>query len=118
MDENKIEVEMEVTPEQDLGNFKAYLETYKQKLFLRANPCSCPIACFRAWQVYQKMGCDGAYDPNVVVFSGSQEVDGVFRVNHEWEQKVIGEIDHNLTHSLISGEEVLKIVSLYEGGLL
>lgn len=118
MAENEFFVDVEVTPEQDLGNFKAYLETFKEKLFKRADPCCCPVACYRAWQVYQKMGCDENYDPDVTVFSGSQEVDGVFRLNHVWEQKVISEIDRNMTFSLISGEEVLKVVSMYEGGLL
>lgn len=116
MAENEIFVDVEVTPEQDLGNFKAYLETFKQRLFLRADPTCCPIACYRAWQVYQKTGCDEAYDPGVMVFSGSQDVEGVFRVNYPWEQAVIREIDRSL--GMISGEEVLGIVSLYEGGLL
>lgn len=116
MDENKIEVEMEVTPEQDLGNFKAYLETFKQKLFRRADPDCCPVACYRAWQVYQKMNCDEEYDPVVVVFSSSQSVEGEFRENYPWEQTVIREIDRS--YGFISGEDVLKIVSLYEGGLL
>lgn len=116
MDENKIEIGAEITPEQDLGNFKAYLETFKQKLFRRGDPCRCPIACYRAWQQYQAHNLDEKYEPDVYVFTGEQEVDGHIRDNHEWEHRVINEIDR--AGGMISGEDVLKIVSLYEGGLL